>query len=463
MTYTDEKPKRKRSPHRRRRFLLWIVMPVLIVIGGFVLLSPQIEAWLATDPFTPQCHFEQDRLFATGYPTLVSSINTGQNDSFGTKDRSVGISWSPNGNYLTIRDDSMSNGEFNTFIASQSGDIQYALGRNIYGGNWSPNSRYISYQKIFSNHILDMQSRREIPFLPSNHDGFRQGGNWSPNSRYLPFVLTARDRNDDNEFDTWIIKDMENPKVDLRPWETGIVNSKLIGWSNDSQFAYFIDEYHLYEYSTSQEELTNRHLFPYQISPPDYPEVRQTTAKMSPDGSKILLSLEDKFTIVVHLEEFEVRQITSFQPPERILWHPDSEHLVTIDGSGHRSTKTDNVLLYNIDDDTITHLNTKSADDIDISPTGRFISYVEGKRNFYAKTRRIFELETSNDVLLADFKYWNQIQWLYHDGKEYVVIQQAINTNQDQPLLTYLIDPENMSKCKIGWTGYELEFQPQEQ
>lgn len=39
-----DKPKRKRTPNRRRKFLLWVIVPIVVLIVGFMAVSPQIDA-----------------------------------------------------------------------------------------------------------------------------------------------------------------------------------------------------------------------------------------------------------------------------------------------------------------------------------------------------------------------------------------------------------------------------------
>jgi len=448
MTFSSDKPKRKNSPNRRRKFLLMIVLPMVALIVGFMALSPQIDSWLATDPFTPQCHFEEDRLFLTNEPIELHSINDGLIQEFPELNNVDEASWSPDGQYFVAQNYKFPDEvQGATVISAQGEEVAQAsfwVARR--GTEWSSNSLYFAYGAADYDQIFDVQAGQDIKLMNFLSDGY-DIPTWSPNGRFKAFIgghnLTIVDLMNESSVSTSI-------------------DGVLVGWSTDSQYAYFTGKNRLYQYDIIHDMLTELFYFPYEIYTPPYPKVRQTVSKMSPNHSKILVSLEDKFTFVIELEPFTVREIHSFQSPERILWHPDSQHLIIIDGSiGYVSSKPDKVLLYNIEDDTFRQLNLKTSDDVWVSPTGQYLSYVVGGTNFEAKTRRIYNVHTNEDTLVGEFKYNNWDRWLHHNGKDYLVILQAINEDSSHPLIAYIIDPEDNSKCKIGWTGYELEFQPE--
>jgi len=81
--------------------LIFLLMTlILLCIAGGIVLTPQVETWLATDPFTPQCHFDEDRLFATGDPITIHSVNQGQNTLVELDTSYYNSYWSPDGQYL---------------------------------------------------------------------------------------------------------------------------------------------------------------------------------------------------------------------------------------------------------------------------------------------------------------------------------------------------------------------------
>ena len=85
-------------------------------------MTSQINAWLASDPFTPQCHFEQDRLFATGHPLRLTSINKGQYERIGDVRNIDQISWSPDGTMLTARNPN-DDADYDAILMSSDGKI----------------------------------------------------------------------------------------------------------------------------------------------------------------------------------------------------------------------------------------------------------------------------------------------------------------------------------------------------
>jgi hypothetical protein len=171
-----DKPKRKNTPNRRGKFLLMIVLPSVALITGFMALSPQIDAWLATDPFMPQCHFEEDRLFATGYPLRLTSTNLGQYEDIEI-DNIVGIhiKWSPDGNYIAYTIFGADGRPFESMILSPTGEILYEFEDWTAGLQWSSDSRYVTYNQSNKLGIFDMDTKQDISdILPNEIDGFNE-------------------------------------------------------------------------------------------------------------------------------------------------------------------------------------------------------------------------------------------------------------------------------------------------
>jgi len=450
MTFSSDKPKRKNSPNRRRKFLLMIVLPVVALIVGVMALSPQIDAWLATDPFTPQCHFEEDRLFATGHPLRLTSINEGQYDpiyNFGSNS----INWSPDSKIITYGFYNDETNEFEAMLISATGEILYKLEGSVTGTAWSPNNRYVTYlaQSGGYFHVLNMDTEQEVSDVVPEEFAVV---NWSPDSRYIVLLSS-----DDNDVDKWLVKDIEKPNDDSHLWEVEMFRSRHMGWSANSQYAYFGGGNKLYRYDVTTDNISEFLELPHVIGSTT---IEQSRYVISPDHSKIVFWKEGEFTFIVDLDSLEIVELDSFQAPELIRWHPDNHQLII----GYDTTKIAEpekleAYTYDIESSVLRPLDTKSGDLMELSPTGRYLSYVGSWGSTFIKTHRVYDLESDVDTLIAELDEleWSQIQWLHHSEKDYLVIQQLFAPGR---IFTYIIDPENNSKCRIGWTTQVLEFQP---
>jgi len=215
-----DKPKRKRTSNRRR--LLWVLVPMVALILGLLALSPQINLWLATDPFTPQCHFEEDRLFATGYsPVYISSINAGQQEPI---DHTVGmpIGWSPDGGHLTYID--MTSENFEYILADFKGDEILRI-HGLREFAWSSDGRYFAYSvskepfEIQVINIYDTHTNSSIGEV--DVAGGRFYMEWSPD--YQTLLL------DDFHSDLWYYVDVFEMTVNPLP---GMLSHSIPAWAD---------------------------------------------------------------------------------------------------------------------------------------------------------------------------------------------------------------------------------------
>ena len=431
----DNKAKRKNNPNRRRKVLLMIVLPMVALIASFMALSPQIEAWLATDPFTPQCHFETDRVFVAGYFAKLGSLNSGISEvSYLEETGTIPFKLSPDGNYLIHNTvdgiNLLSRIEITelvnlTEIKSPIADTQ-----------WSPNSRYVAFSQYHPSYpyrILDVSSSEIVYEFQLIGSGLI----WSPDSRYILYLSEEGWQSLDTT--TWEI-------INLPP----IDSFKVPEWASDSKSYY-------YKYENSQYEY---HLNTYQ-------------------SSKILeLPVDD---VIWSIDSFDRKYAVLYDQTSRYILYDyqNSESIQLEVGSKFLMwLPNHNSFMYSISDnfEEANHLYRFDADSqvstdlniiyyarisADISPSRQYIPYLADIKN---STYMLHNVKNNSSQLLGVFSEGLHIQWINHENKELLILQKRIpnfGSEWEIPYIAYIIDPETLNKCKLGITGYYLKFQPQ--
>ena len=231
-----------------------------------------------------------------------------------------------------------------------------------------------------------------------------------------------------------------------------------LGWSADSRYAYFGGGDKLYRYDATTDSTSELLELPYTISTEI--AAQQAHYRMSPDRSKIVFWKFDEFVFIVDLDDLEIRDLQTTHVSYIIDWQTDSQHLILMYSDETRALDKSKVFLHDIENGDLQQFGTKTGGLMFLSSTGRYLSYVGIGGSESAKTHRVYDLKSDTDALIADFGNYtySETQWLHHDSKDYLVIQQQVAQGE---YFTTIFDPENNSKCRIGWTIKPLEFQPQ--
>ncbi len=450
-----DKPKRKHNPNRRRKFLLMIVLPIIALIVGFMVLSPQIDAWLATDPFTPQCHFEEDRLFAYGRPPQIASINSGQYDIFETYQLPAkeGARWSPNGRYLAyhlnereiVLQDMSNNEILRTFpySTSQSQVIMW---------HWSPNSRYLAYGLTTTDgkttrHFIDVEqgTMNDLEFDGEENNPTTQYFNalwWSPDSQYVLII---------SEIDKWILLNMgELTNIELTGFSK---NSSRPYWTSDTKF-YFVSNKNLQLYDVTLNIVTEIASLPYDditfvVVHNDH-IVRFWTYAF--DGT-VVYNLKTKSIVEIEGDfltwDSNLGTILYLDPVNSSIYRKDVN-------TGNSTIESEDITIYEYrfsnSHQYMLYVSDVIQSDLSPSPGSTSINH----------TYHVLDLHTGVHKQLFTFEVPNNIFWMQHEEKEYLVIQKWM-LEYEGLYLTYLINPATMAKCRIGISDVflNISIQPQ--
>jgi len=398
-------------------------------------LSPQIDAWLATDPFTPQCHFEEDRLFVTGSPPELRYINQGQFEDIDDGDYSE-IVWSPNGEHVIFP---VNQYEYHLYSGEELVQI-YDDERNVSRvWWWSPNSKYVA--RVNEDReliVVDFETNNSLEKF--NLGELYYGPIWSPNSKYLIV----------HEMDNYFLFDVENQLKYLFTPTSQITNFPV--WSNNSEKIYYFK---------------NTDLVAYDIK-------SDTTVKLITDIDGIAVkyidvSPNDKHVVVHHFNNSlilntqtrEVQSISGFHG-----WLADDKILQIRTMGGMPFNKHVEIYDLNIAQSETIYTYSQDMERVDISPSNRFI-LIATQMFFNGLTRTmmvtsfiLYDTEHHQYVRDIEFKNDGWLEWITQDNQDWLVIREKLNNKDTSPYLTYMYNPAENKKCKLGWTTYSLEFQP---
>jgi hypothetical protein len=453
MTFIPDKPKRKNSPRRRhRRFLPMTLLPIVTLIAGFMALSPQIDAWLVSDPFTPPCHFEEDRLFATGHPLRLTSINQGQYESIDDAGLIRQISWSPDGTMLTALDPN-SNKDNEAVLMSAEGDILHAFEEDVYSTPlWSEDGQSIEFSGGLSSYHINIETwETESWIVPKS--GFRlfySDKSKSPNGQYAPYAVHQNDGTV-----SWYVKNLEDG-AEQSVWAEGVSvsESRIIGWSENSQFLYLTVGHVLTQYDVQSHKMSVVVELPYV----------PTGVSISPDNNMTMIYDSENSAILIDINTLEMKAFGYNTSAYKLGWTADSRYWVY--GELRNNSVYDSIRVYDTVENISRKLDIPAGIDrfnIELSPSGRYLQYINvtaiGSDSPF--NYAIYDLETDVEHAIGAYAFNHRLQLFTHEGKDYLLIQKQVSADQSQPYLTTLMNTEDFSSCKIGYTGLTLEFQPQ--
>lgn len=430
-----DKPKHKHTPSRRRKFLLWIIVPIVALIVGFMAVSPQIDAWLATDPFTPQCHFEEDRYFYVW-------------TSLGESTERAGVIVNANGN-------------------------KYWQITEAYPHAWSPDGQlfaYIAYDGALSAlQILDLQTGDQKNMnLPGYHNTFNDVFTWSPDSKYLAIQADAKgevapliivDRNLDNvtrHFSNvtdihavhWspdsqkIVVVQASATHDIPDVMLDILTDEMWGMTNIPDYFSFVS------WRNEREILFNSaplQIFKYGLA--------DQTSSLWIDGiipsDYHSMSIDKSFAIVESGKEHTLYHLSESNRPIQVPEPPffPSEFL----GNKLYSGDSENSYFYDLEIDySLTIPRTEDDFDwrwIELSPSNNYISYEVGPAPFI--DIGILDINTLQE-LEHPYPTIPLPEWVELDGQEWLTYIVQLDTKS--PMINlYLYNPNNHHRC-IAYT-----------
>ncbi|GEM_PF-5070989 len=442
---TDKlKPKRKRTPNRRRRLIILFLLFDLLIVG-MIVLSPPIQGWLATDPFTAQCQFEEDRLFAYGQPTQLTSINKGQHSTFTTYDlpTSEGVRWSPYGHYMGYHAIDGKPVIYNVANPTKLIELPYPASLSyVISWGWSPNGRYIAFG------ALDDQGQSRQYFMQISGDDvdileFNEGDPqieyinsiwWSPDSKYA--VVKS--------LDGWFIYDFE--KLENLRLADIPNHASQVYWVSETTF-YFAEDKMLYEYNAEEGHITPVTSLPY----------KNVTAMVIYHERFALFWTSDRGMFSYNLETNALLELDAqFQ-----FWDDKMNRALYLDS-------LDNTLFWrDVETESISPITEylTTLNDYSISTSQKYMLYASrntiASLSSYPRYRlinreyRLLNLDSVTDQLLVTFDVPNNLFWIYIDGQDYIVMQKWI-TQTKGLYMTYLIEPDTMERCKVGITDIFL-------
>lgn len=245
MTQFTDKPKRKRTPRRRHKFLLMIIVPIVALIVGFMAVLPQIDAWLATDPFTPQCHFEENRYVYAG-----SIVDVNGTQVWDVPDSLRLYAWSPDGTAFAYFSRGAQGSELHRLDLEIGDDQHINYGDNLIGLSleWSPDSQSIALAFITQNDqsvtliVADneLSSFRQHP-IASVHDMV-----WSPDGQHL-MIEQALGQDDDPDLILTIESGQQQSLRDLPDYDF------MVNWLSNTEILYQTQSRQLFVYDIGQQ------------------------------------------------------------------------------------------------------------------------------------------------------------------------------------------------------------------
>jgi|GEM_PF-2480941 len=446
MTVSFDKPKRKNTPNRRRKFLLMIVLPMGVLIVGFMALSPQIDAWLATDPFTPQCHFEEDRLFLTGEPATLASFNDGQYNTFNSRAYRP-QRWSPDGRYyIHVKDADVRTIAVSTYDGTEVfslSDPQLAYDSWF----WSPNSRMLLYStntqaisqlRIFE--IIDntVEEVTLLDFAPTDFPGHQlilssQNADhtnptlgWSSDGRYIAFDYKSQMMLIDTGSRTLVVLDITVPMYPVPSWGSNTV-------------FYFVDGQILKRYDISTNVMLDLTTIPRE--------------------APVRINMYGKTTLGIYHED---RKLSLYHiPTDRWIWVGSAEWLIGSNKIIYTQQKDIDSYDY-LQLDLTTGQSTLLFENriifgFVIAPSGHYYLSTE----FYLLDRYISSIDNNSSVQKINSDKSAKLSWFSHQGQDWLLAQETKANLVDGVYMTYVIHPETMSRCKIGLTDINLDLQPE--
>lgn len=452
MAFITNRPKRKNTPQRHRRFLPVTILPIVMLMLGLMVMSPQIEAWLANDPFTPPCQLEQDRLFATGHPIQLASINQGQYDPIDDAGSIRQISWSPDGTLLTARNPN-SNEENEAVLMTADGEVRHVFDEDVYSiPLWSDDSQSIEFSGgLASYHINTETWETESWVVPRS--GFRlfyNNKSKSPNGRYAPYAIQHQDGTV-----SWYVKDLDDD-AERSLWSEGISvsDSRIVGWSANSQFLYLAVGQILMQYDIGSHQLRDVLELPYVPG----------GVAISPDNTKIMIYNTEHSAVLIAINTLDMTTFGNNTSGYKLGWTADSRYWVY--GELRNKSEYDSIHVYDTVENSSRRLNIPAGIDrfkIELSPSGRYLKYLSttATESLLPSNYAVYDLETDSEHAIGAYSFNHRLQLFTHEGKDYLLIQKQVSADQSQPYLTTLMDAENLSVCKIGYTSWTVEFQPQ--
>ena len=425
MTQFTDKPKHKRTPSRRRKFLLMIVLPIVALMLGFVALSPQIDTWLATDPFTPQCQFEQDHVFESGDPLDFVSINSGEIHALTDLElESLTTALSPDGQYiLTPLTYSFDEPDVSINVLSADGDVLYMLTSEfpIFPSLWSPDSRYFVYLARNEQYdglvylLFNIENGQTTDYGIRADDSYFVS--WSPDGQYLlafQDVEWTKSDGSTGESEAWAVAKLStidpNTAYESLVWTTKDEPDTYIGWSTDSKGFYGIagDRIIKYDIESGQSSDVMRLPKVFDINP----------------------TIDLEFFYSAEREQLTIRNY--------VQWP----------------------LHINLRSQEITEISLPPLRQYEfrVSPDGRYIIFEAGINLKGENRYRLFDFETLQTISNFELHARYLPRWIRADEQDYLLI------NEGQPdqseYKTYLWNPSTDQRCKIDFTDEITDYLP---
>ena len=445
----NDKPKRKNTPSRQRKVLLFFMLPIVALIAGLMALSPQIDA---QEMDTPQCHFEEDRLFITGHPYQLTSINRGQYEPLWDSGAISQLRWSPDGTMFTARDPMDSDEMTNLMLVSADGEVLQRIEKDVSSSvNWSHDSRYFEFSSFGDNRYTIETEELFSYITPMDGFGMTFDAGMSPNGRYMAYVM-SRGR----DYSSWFVNDIEMGYSDISigSWRTSDV-IRFAGWSADSRYIYFVTSDVIKQFDMQSRELTDLLELPHSLA--------YVQLSLSPNADKIILWDEANGAMNINLDTREIERFGEDVFSYKLGW---LDNRYWIYGELRNEDVYESIHVYDAIENTSRQLNLPAGIDryeIELSPSGRYLQYLRviATESNLPSNYAIYDLETDVEHIIGSYAFEHRLQWFSHEDKDYILIQKQVTADQSQPYLTTLMDVENFSSCQIGYTAWTLEFQPQ--
>lgn len=419
-------------------------------------LKPQMDAWLATDPFTPQCHFEQDRFFAIGYPVTLASLNSGQYDMFNSR---VDYAyrpprWSPDGQFhVHVKEADMRSMAISTYDGEEIFSISDPQ-LSYDGWYWSPDSQMILYSTntqaisvlevyeftgdTFRRRNFSDFASSDFPAhwmaLADNGDvGRTQNLGWSRNGSYILFS---------HDVDTYVIDVKQDTLTRL---EVSIPYSPTPIWWSDTAF-YFVENQMLKSYDVSTNDVMTVTNLP-----------NETTATIMVFGENTVGIIDDSFSGAYYSISHDTWVTLELQI-QFVQWLEIAQIIVyaqeTADGTiDYYQLDTEvgrSTLLFNAP----THLKN-----LRFSPLGQYsISSDEDGKNWTINPLTNIAALSNTQILMFDNR--TRMNWFEHQGQDWLLVQEDQPNLADGVYMTYVIQPQTLNKCKVGLTDINLHLQP---
>lgn len=434
-----DKPKRKRTPNRRRR-LLWVLLPIVTLVLGLVALSPQIEAWLATDPFTPQCEVKNHKFVIHG-SNIITDFENSEIISFDLSEYYQYHWWFDEQNYLIYK---AFRGEMypaynSTYIMNTTTGEYEEISDSAFRYNvFRKSPHYLVQGSTFNNHVhvIDVPQQElvfyseELPFDP--YRGFA----FSPDEKYLLIYGEKPEPSTLLDLETY----------ELRPL-TGL---SVIGW---------FDEKHLL-YQEENNAVFTHHVVTVENKKFEF-ESFDSDAKAEDISKRFYVKSEDGrwIGLLDNAGEYWLwdRDTASHYIVDLALSNPivtariHGKYLVVV-------FKGSEGIFYFYDLETGEEYPFKLHDVNNsqrlISPSGEFVvEWITRAPNDYYQVRSPIrhQLYTYDDLPQLTHDNWTTI-----DGHDHLLYSNPMTTDDMGDRLYYLINASSGERCKIGiWNSSE--------